>query len=207
MSFVKQNLTLSWPIEDIEEGDLLTRDYLQSVRPPSGIEGSDMLAVNLITSLQSIGLLRPELFSKASEYAEDSPVKRVLNDSLTRMLKPLFDATPDVRAKSSTISAADSFNVSDFKDTSSAVSEVPIALRRQIVLPAWQGRLDKLKAIRETGQPLKIYMDKVVYLWGQLQGASASRISESDPSTKCPIILVDTPEEADVLYLIDHTYV
>jgi hypothetical protein len=58
---------------------------------------------------------------------------------------------------------------------------------------------DRVSADKE-GPRLKIYVDRKEYLYGHLTPANLDAIQEYQ------IELVDSPDQADVLYLIDHTY-
>lgn len=184
----------------------------------------EALQRDLTASLLSIGLMRTEHLSSGNAQSkmsdDESPVERVLNQSykalqssfLTPSLEPTM-GTMGSKPQSYTIAASDHFDLRDFSNTSKSFedSKKPVSgPLKPTVLPQWSAALNRLDEIRENGLPLKIYMDKKVYLWGQLAeplpcDASAEELA-TDPSWGCPIVLVDSPEEADVLYLIDHTY-
>ena len=195
-SFIPMRLTLAWPVADIEEGEMITRNYLLSLHPSCIDMNSDSsntaVLYNLTISLHSIGLL-PSL------PCSSSIVTKVLLASYKHYISKLLSAdASNIPTRHPIIAVADKIDISQFTNT----GHVSIDYNHlSAPLANWETSLLKLRQIKQTNGVLKVYMDRKEYLYGQLQPHVISDVNA------CRILLVNDPNEADVLYLIDHTYV
>jgi hypothetical protein len=202
--FTRQILTVAWPVQNISAGEELTRDYLSGLKiAPRDAEMSsettnggaacddwgrlarDPSAV-LTRELLSCGLFPP-------------PASVIKSRSPSAALSTACTASTGWYAKVHSVLqsvARDPALIADLPTYSRHV--VTSRLLPSDTLPEWEAPLRKLRRIAETpSERLRVYVDRKEYLYGQL---------ESPTSGADKIVLVADPSEADVLYLIDHTY-
>jgi hypothetical protein len=168
-----RRVVLAWPVQDVEVGEVISRDFLCSCR--------DWRDSGIRATLLSAGLLPPNT---------EGPTSRMLESILAFGKQKIRDQVQNENY-SSTKLGYDKFRSDSI--ASAAVLAFP---------STWDATLRRLEDIRSSAKPLRIYMDKTEYLYGHLQPGA---FQNSVPG-ESPIVLVDSPSEADVLYLIDHTY-
>lgn len=150
-------LSLLWPLRDIQEGDLVTRDYLPNVPP-----------------LDVTRKLRLLAFS-----GDDSDIVTALGGTHVGIgvtsCVPI--ATPQTEAH---------------------------ALQLLWIEEGWASAVRNLADIAEDAKKtLKVFCDRSDHLCSSLM--SNTLRTHGDGTHTHRIVLVDNAEEADVLYLVDHT--
>ena len=198
--FSRQTLTLAWPVQNILIGEELTRDYLSGLNTaPRDAEIANTEGVGkyddwgrvageptavLTRELLSCGLIPPPA-SVIKSRRLDAPVV-VTTESTNWRIK--VDAVLQSVVRDPALTA-------DMPSSSRHV--VMSRLLPSSPLPEWEASLQKLRRIADTpSERLRVYVDRKEYLYGHLE----------QPDDTAKIILVSDPSEADVLYLIDHTY-
>lgn len=209
---VKQPVAIAWPIADLEEGEMITRDYLQHHAISMSTDPSDNGA-GITAELQQVTAHRRLLYSLLSigliQRENRGPVvERLLNYTHREFIQRMSSYHSASRSLVA-VSEGDLVDHDCFGSTDKVVlPKVPLPL-----VSGWAPALNRLNHIKEHGEPLRIFMDQQQYLYGQLTherdyrpASFVSKLDPHDEAANCPILLVDSPDRADVLYLIDHTY-
>ena len=177
-------MSLLWPVRDVREGDKITRDFLPNL---STQDPSRRLRLQAFHSNRGNG--DNILVGEGRESGKDRKVvEREIENNISAIntILPEVSHAPAV-ATATTTAAATSTAAAGAASQSSEIM-------CSYLLPEWTAAEENLKSIADDKERvLKVFCDRDDHL----------NISLLSPTSR--ILLVDNENDADVLYLIDHT--
>ena len=176
-------LSLLWPVQDVLEGDKITRDFLPNVSTQDPSRSLRLLAFR--KNVENF-LLRN------SKVVKREIVNNILGVNI------IFS---DVAISSTATTTTSTTAAATTRTTSTAAATTPTIASKLIEiasnyhsLPEWTAAEENLQIIADDKERvLKVFCDRADHL----------NISLLSPTKR--ILLVDNEDDADVLYLIDHT--
>ena len=192
-------MSLLWPVRDVREGDKITRDFLPNL---STQDPSRRLRLQAFHSNRGNG--DNILVGEGRESGKDRKVvEREIENNISAIntILPEVSHAPVVAVTTATTTAAVTTTATATTVTATATTTAAAGAASQsseiictYLVPEWTAAEENLKSIADDKERiLKVFCDREDHL----------NISLLSPTSR--ILLVDNENDADVLYLIDHT--
>ena len=177
-------MSLLWPVRDVLEGDKITRDFLPNVSTQDPSRSLRLVAFRKNVENVLLGKCRD---------------RKVIKREIVNNLLGVNTIFPDVATSTSTTAATTTTTTTTTAATAATTTTATASHLIQITsnyhsLPEWTAAEENLQIIaNDKERVLKIFCDRSDHL----------NITLLTPTKR--ILLVDNENDADVLYLIDHT--
>ena len=185
-------MSLLWPVRDVREGDKITRDFLPNL---STQDPSRRLRLQAFHSNRENG--DNILVGEGRESGKDRKVvEREIENNISAIntILPEVSHAPVVAVTTAAVTTTTATTVTATTTAAAGAASQSSEIIYTYLVPEWTSAAENLKSIADDKErTLKVFCDREDHL----------DISLLSPTSR--ILLVDNENDADVLYLIDHT--